>query len=125
LNEAQENLWAIYGLSVKLLTVHIWLVFGKFLDLSSSSNLLEKISMIVNNCHKKWKEVVLTLILRDRGCAGDFPARKSKKNSWVPRTKKIETKKEQAEPTEQLGASPKLLIFDFDDGDWNTIRGLY
>ncbi len=28
-------------------------VFGKFLDPPSSSNLLEKISMIVNDCHKR------------------------------------------------------------------------
>jgi hypothetical protein len=31
-------------------------------------------------------------IYKVRGCTGDFPARKSKINSWVPHTKK-ETKK--------------------------------
>jgi hypothetical protein len=35
----------------------------------------------------------------DRGCTGDFPARKLK-NSWVPRTQKIETKK-MSEPSQQ------------------------
>ena len=47
-----------------------------------------------------------------------------KKTLWFHVHTKIETKKnEQAEPTEQLGTSPKLLIFDFSDGDQNTRRG--
>ncbi len=48
------------------------------------------------------------------------------KKSWIPRTQKNRNKKnKQAEPTEQLGTSPKLLIFDFDDGNQNTRQGPY
>jgi hypothetical protein len=35
-----------------------------------------------------------------RGCTGNFPDRKSKKFSWVPRTQEKNKNNEQAEPTE-------------------------
>jgi hypothetical protein len=39
--------------------------------------------------------------------------------------KKSKQKNKQAKPTEQLWTTPKLLIFDFDDGDQNALRGQY
>ncbi len=60
------------------INVHIWLVFRKCLVPPSSSNLLEKILIIVNNCHKRWKEVASSTIDCDfalhgiRSCSSDI-----------------------------------------------------
>jgi hypothetical protein len=54
-----------------------------------------------------------------------FPQENQKK-CLVPRPKKNRnTNKEQAKPTEQLGTTLKLLIFDVDDGNQNARQGQY
>jgi hypothetical protein len=55
-----------------------------------------------------------------------FPLENQKKSFWVPHTQKNRNKKnKQANPTEQLRTTPKLLIFDFNDGNQNARQGPY
>ncbi len=46
-----------------------------------------------------------------RGYTGDFPARKSKKTSWVPRTQKIETKKTSKPSQQNNSGQPQNCLF--------------
>ncbi len=57
-----------------------------------------------------------------RGAALEIFLPENKEKFLVPRTQKNRYK---AKPTEQLRTTPKLLIFDFDDGDQNARWGQY
>jgi hypothetical protein len=54
-----------------------------------------------------------------------FPLENQKKLMGSTYTKNKNKKNEQAEPTEQLRTSPKLLIFDFGNGNQSARRGQY
>jgi hypothetical protein len=59
------------------------------------------------------------------GAALDFFPPENKKLFGSTYSKNRSKKNEQAKPTEQLRTTPKLLIFDFDDGNQKGNRDQY
>jgi hypothetical protein len=61
------------------------------------------------------------------GAALEIFLPENQNNSWVPHSiqKNRNRKNKQAEPTEQLGTTPKMLIIDFDNYNQNACRDQY
>jgi hypothetical protein len=96
----------------------------KLTALVGTSTLL--LGMILRSCVQD-DIVACGLAMPNVGAALEiFPLENQKKNLGFHVSKKNRNKKnEQAKPTEQLRTTPKLLIFNVDDGDQNARRGQY